>query len=377
MELIIDLSVFRKIKYLELLHKGHIVLVYIALFWRIIRYICSFLKKEKEPMKVLVKGATGQIGYAIVPMIARGIMLGPDQPVILHLLDIEQKIDDLNLLRMELLGSAFPLLKQVVATIDNVEACKDVNIAIMIAGYSRKDGLDTKDLMSKNVSIYKDVASVLEQHAAADCKVLVVTNPANTNALILKDFAPSIPEKNITCLTRLDHNIALSLIAEKVKVPVSDVKNVIIWGNHDAKQYPDINHATVTIKNEEKPVKECISDDHWLKTEFITNVQQRGAAFNRSQKAKKCALSCASAACDHIHDWVYGTPKGKWVSMGVYSDGSYGIPKDIIYSFPVKCEKGKWSIVQGLTIDALTREKMDVAAKDLKEEISMAKSCLD
>uniref|UniRef100_A0A7N2LH74 malate dehydrogenase n=1 Tax=Quercus lobata TaxID=97700 RepID=A0A7N2LH74_QUELO len=340
-----------------------------------------------------------QIGYAIVPMIARGIMLGPDQPVILHLLDTEQTNEALNSLKMELLGSAFPLLKQVVATSDNVEACKDVNIAIMIAGYSRKDGLDTKDLMSKNVSIYKDVASVLEQHAAADCKVLVVTNPANTNALILKQFAPSIPEENITCLTRLDHNIALSLIAEKVKVPVSNVKNIIIWGNHYANQYPDINHATVTIKNEEKPVKECIPDDHWnpspvkslwlylicicaysslqLKTEFITNVQQRGAAWNRSQKATNSALSCASAACDHIHDWVYGTPKGKWVSMGVYSDGSYGIPKDIIYSFPVKCEKGKWSIVQGLTIDALTREKMDLAAKDLEEEISMAKSCLD
>nr|XP_023893732.1 malate dehydrogenase, cytoplasmic-like [Quercus suber]POE59470.1 malate dehydrogenase, cytoplasmic [Quercus suber] len=328
-------------------------------------------------MKVLVKGATGQIGYAIVPMIARGIMLGPDQPVILHLLDTEQTNEALNSLKMELFGSAFPLLKQVVATNDNVEACKDVNIAIMIAGYSRKDGMDTKDLMSKNVSIYKDVASVLEQHAAADCKVLVVTNPANTNALILKQFAPSIPEENITCLTRLDHNIALSLISEKIKVPVSNVKNIIIWGNHYLNQYPDINHATVTIKNEEKPVKERIGDDHWLKTEFITNVQQRGVAWNRSQKATNSALSCASAACDHIHDWVYGTPKGKWVSMGVYSDGSYGIPKDIIYSFPVKCEKGKWSIVQGLTIDALTREKMDLAAKDLKEEISMAKSCLD
>ncbi|KAL0007698.1 hypothetical protein SO802_009200 [Lithocarpus litseifolius] len=206
----------------------------------------------------------------------------------------------------------------------------------MLGGIPRKEGMERKDMMSKNVPIYKEQASALEEHAASDCKVLVVANPVNTNALILKEFAPSIPEKNITCLTRLDHNRALSQIAERLKVNVIDVKNVIIWGNHSSTQYPDVNHAIVTTPNGERPVKELDTDDHWLKNEFINTVQQRGAAIIKARKASS-ALSAASAACDHMRDWVLGTPKGTWVSMGVYSDGSYEIPKDIIYSFPVKC----------------------------------------
>uniref|UniRef100_A0A7N2LGN8 malate dehydrogenase n=2 Tax=Quercus lobata TaxID=97700 RepID=A0A7N2LGN8_QUELO len=378
--------VFEKMEYLVLLQNGLVVLFTIAISWKLITYMWGSLKMEKEPMKVLVTGAAGmlaqpdslfgQIGYAIAPMIARGIMLGPDQPVILHLLDIAPAAEALNGVKMELLDAAFPLLKEVHATTDVTEACKDVNIAIMLGGFPRKEGMERKDMMSKNVPIYKEQASALEEHAASDCKVLVVANPANTNALILKEFAPSIPKENITCLTRLDHNRALSQIAERLKVYVTDVKNVIIWGNHSSTQYPDANHAIVTTTNGERLVKELDIDDHWLKNEFINTVQQRGAAIIKARKASS-ALSAASAACDHMHDWVLGTPKGTWVSMGVYSDGSYGIPKDIIYSFPVKCEKGKWSIVNGLKIDEFSRAKMDVTAKDLIDEKEVAHSCLN
>ncbi|KAL5571842.1 hypothetical protein UlMin_021439 [Ulmus minor] len=336
----------------------------------------SFLNVDKEPVRVLVTGAAGQIGYAIVPMIARGAMLGLEQPVILHLLDIEPAAEALNGVKMELIDAAFPLLKGVVATTNVEEACKDVDIAIMVGGFPRKEGMERKDVMSKNVSIYKAQASALEKHAAENCKVLVVANPANTNAVILKEFAPSIPEKNITCLTRLDHNRALGQISERLNVQVSDVKNVIIWGNHSSTQYPDVNHATVTANTGEKPVRELVKDDHWLNTEFITVVQQRGAAIIKARK-QSSALSAASSACDHIRNWVLGTPKGNWVSMGVCSDGSYGIDAGLIYSFPVTCEKGEWSIVQGLKIDEFSRAKMDATALELIEEKSLAYSCLN
>ncbi|XXG89646.1 hypothetical protein AAC387_Pa12g1599 [Persea americana] len=329
----------------------------------------------KEPVRVLVTGAAGQIGYALVPMIARGVMLGPDQPVILHMLDIPPAAESLNGVKMELVDAAFPLLKGVVATTDVVEACTGVNIAIMVGGFPRKEGMERKDVMSKNVSIYKSQASALEKHAAANCKVLVVANPANTNALILKEFAPSIPEKNITCLTRLDHNRALGQISERLNVQVSDVKNVIIWGNHSSTQYPDVNHATIKTRGGEKPVKELVSDGEWLKGEFITTVQQRGAAIIKARKLSS-ALSAASAACDHIRDWVLGTPVGTWVSMGVYSDGSYNVPVGLIYSFPVTCCNGEWTIVQGLQIDEFSRRKLDATAAELSEEKALAYSCL-
>ncbi|KAK8571907.1 hypothetical protein V6N13_047537 [Hibiscus sabdariffa] len=325
----------------------------------------------KEPVRVLVTGAAGQIGYALVPMIARGIMLGADQPVILHMLDIPFAAEALNGVKMELVDAAFPLLKGVVATTDVVEACTGVNVAVMVGGFPRKEGMERKDVMSKNVSIYKSQASALEQHAAPNCKVLVVANPANTNALILKEFAPSIPAKNITCLTRLDHNRALGQISERLNVQVSDVKNVIIWGNHSSTQYPDVNHATVG----DKPVRELVKDDEWLNGEFITTVQQRGAAIIKARKLSS-ALSAASAACDHIHDWVLGTPEGTWVSMGVYSDGSYNVPAGVIYSFPVTCKNGEWTIVQGLAIDEFSRKKLDLTGAELTEEKELAYSCL-
>ncbi|XP_023006038.1 malate dehydrogenase [Cucurbita maxima] len=330
----------------------------------------------QEPVRVLVTGAAGQIGYALVPMIARGVLLGSNQPVILHMLDIPPAAESLNGVKMELVDAAFPLLKGVVATTDVVEACTGVNIAIMVGGFPRKEGMERKDVMSKNVSIYKAQASALEKHAAANCKVLVVANPANTNALILKEFAPSIPEKNISCLTRLDHNRALGQISERLNVQVSEVKNVIIWGNHSSTQYPDVNHATVKLPSgEEKSVRELVADDAWLNGEFISTVQQRGAAIIKARKLSS-ALSAASAACDHIRDWVLGTPEGTWVSMGVYSDGSYNVPAGLMYSFPVTCRNGEWSIVQGLSIDEFSRKKLDLTAEELTEEKALAYSCL-
>ncbi|XP_010532637.1 PREDICTED: malate dehydrogenase, cytoplasmic 2-like [Tarenaya hassleriana] len=329
----------------------------------------------KDPVRVLVTGAAGQIGYALLPMIARGIMLGPEQPVILHMLDIPPAADALNGVKMELVDAAFPLLKGVVATTDAAEACAGVNIAVMVGGFPRKEGMERKDVMSKNVSIYKFQASALESNAAPNCKVLVVANPANTNALILKEFAPSISEKNITCMTRLDHNRALGQISERLNCPVSDVKNVIIWGNHSSTQYPDVSHATVKTSSGEKPVSDLVKDNEWLKGEFIKTVQQRGAAIIKARKLSS-ALSAASSACDHIRNWVLGTPENTWVSMGVYSNGSYEIPAGLMYSFPVTSRNGEWTIVQGLAIDEFSRKKMDLTAEELKEEKALAYSCL-
>ncbi|KAG2548459.1 hypothetical protein PVAP13_9KG186800 [Panicum virgatum] len=289
----------------------------------------------KEPMRVLVTGAAGQIGYALVPMIARGVMLGTDQPVILHMLDIPPAAEALNGVKMELVDAAFPLLKGVVATTDVVEACTGVNVAVMVGGFPRKEGMERKDVMSKNVSIYKAQASALEAHAAPNCK-----------------------------------------ISERLNVQVSDVKNVIIWGNHSSTQYPDVNHATVKTSSGEKPVCELVADDAWLNGEFITTVQQRGAAIIKARKLSS-ALSAASSACDHIRDWVLGTPEGTFVSMGVYSDGSYGVPAGLIYSFPVTCSGGEWKIVQGLPIDEFSRKKMDATAQELSEEKALAYSCLE
>ncbi|ERN00771.1 hypothetical protein AMTR_s00106p00146860 [Amborella trichopoda] len=329
-------------------------------------FIKSLTTSPKQPIRVLVTGATGmlvttkelklgQIGYALVPMIARGEMLGPDQPVILHLLDIPQTAEVLDAVRMELVDAAFPLLKGIVATSDLVKACTDVNIVVMLGGLRH---------------------SVLEKHAAPNCKVLVVANPANTNALIFKEFAPSIAEKNVTCLTRLEHNRVLGQIAQRLYVHVSDVKNVIIWGNHSSSQYPDANHATVTTATGERPVRELVSNDQWLKGEFITTMQQPGATIIKARKLVS-AFSEASAVCDHIRDWILGTPKDTWVSMGVYSDGSYGIPASLIYSFPVTCNGGEWSIVQGLEIDGFSRAKMDATTNDLISERALAYSCLN
>eukprot|EP00898_Chlorokybus_atmophyticus_P007708 jgi/Chlat1/7939/Chrsp68S07377 len=324
----------------------------------------------KEPKRVLVTGAAGQIGYALVPMVARGLMLGADQPVILHMLDIPPAAQALEGVKMELIDAAFPLLVGIVATTDVEEACKGVDVAVMVGGFPRKAGMERKDVMSKNVSIYKSQANALETHASKDVKVVVVANPANTNALILKENAPSIPEKNITCLTRLDHNRALG---QASRVP--EVKNVIIWGNHSSTQYPDVNHGTVKVSGSEQPIRQAVADDAWLDGEFVSTVQQRGAAIIKARNASS-ALSAASSVIDHVRDWVLGTPEGTWVSMGVYSDGSYNTPAGLVYSFPVTCKSGEWTIVQDLPIDQPSRQKMDATAAELQEEKAMALECL-
>eukprot|EP00890_Picochlorum_soloecismus_P000367 jgi/Picsp_1/1330/NSC_04810-R1_malate dehydrogenase len=325
----------------------------------------------KEPKRIVVTGAAGQIGYAICPMICRGAALGPDQPVILHMLDIEPAAQALEGVRMELVDSAFPLLSGVVATTDPEVAFKDVDYAVLVGGFPRKEGMERKDVMSKNVAIYKAQASALERLANADVKVVVVANPANTNALILMQHAPSIPKENITCMTRLDHNRAMGQLSERSGVHISKIKNTIIWGNHSSTQYPDVNHATI----DGTPAREVIKDDAWLDGDFIKVVQQRGAAIIKARKLSS-ALSAASSACDHLRDWVMGTQEGVWVSMGVLSDGSYGAPTDIIYSFPCTCQDGKWSIVQGLSIDANSADKMKITGEELVEEKAMAMECI-
>lgn len=322
--------------------------------------------------RVLITGAAGQIGYALCPMVARGAIFGPEQPVILHLLDIEPAAQALEGVKMELLDAALPLLEDVVVSTKPEEACKGVDVAVMVGGFPRKAGMERKDVMSKNVSIYATQAAALEAHASKDVKVLVVANPANTNALMLKEHAPSIPAENITALTRLDHNRALAQVAERAGVHVTKVKNVIIWGNHSSTQYPDVAHGTV----DGKPIREALADStEWLDGEFITVVQQRGAAIIKA-RGLSSAMSAASSACDHMRDWVQGTPEGTWVSMGVYSDGSYGQPEGLIYSFPCTCKDGKWSIVQGLELGPLAQEKLKITSDELVEERLLALECI-
>lgn len=305
-------------------------------------------------------------------MVARGAALGADQPVILHLLDIAPAEESLKGVRMELIDAALPLLVDVVTTTDPEVAFKDVDVAILVGGFPRKEGMERKDVMSKNVSIYQAQAAALEKHGSKTAKVLVVANPANTNALILSENAPSIPRENITALTRLDHNRALGQLAERAGVHCGKVRNAIIWGNHSSTQYPDVNHATI----DGKPAREVVADDAYLNDQFVKDVQQRGAAIIKARKLSS-ALSAASSACDHIRDWVCGTPEGTWVSMGVVSDGSYGAPKDVVYSFPVTCKDGKWSIVQGLSIDERSRKLMDATGEELVDEKKLALECLN
>eukprot|EP00803_Ostreobium_quekettii_P007204 evm.model.scf_2134EXC.2 EVM.evm.TU.scf_2134EXC.2 scf_2134EXC:4774-9585(-) len=324
-----------------------------------------------KPLRVLITGAAGQIGYALAPMVARGVMLGADVPVVLHLLDQPSAEEALKGLEMELIDSAYPLLQGIVTTTELTKAFTDVDIVIMVAGFPRKTGMERKDVMAKNVSIYKEQAPILEKLASKDVKVVVVANPANTNALILKENAPSIPPENITCLTQLDHNRALGQVAEHIPCHVSEVKNVIIWGNHSSTQFPDVNHGTVMGA----PIREVVENDDYWDKQFITNVRNRGAAIIKARNFSS-ALSAASAICDHVSVWIHGTPRGEWVSMGVISDGSYGVPEGLMYSFPVTCSRGRWNIVQGLEIDNFSQGKMKETADELVNERAMAMECL-
>eukprot|EP00761_Pharyngomonas_kirbyi_P011209 gb/GECH01011234.1/.p1 GENE.gb/GECH01011234.1/~~gb/GECH01011234.1/.p1 ORF type:complete len:374 (+),score=77.12 gb/GECH01011234.1/:1-1122(+) len=333
----------------------------------------SFINRStimaKSPVRVLVTGAAGQIGYSLLPMIASGLMLGKDQPIILHLLDIPPAEKALNGVVMELEDSAYSLLNKIVATTDAETAFKDVDIAILVGAFPRKQGMERKDLLQKNGQIFKTQGEAMEKHASRNVKVVVVGNPANTNCLIAKHYAPSIPARNFTALTRLDHNRARAQIAKHADTQVEDVHNITIWGNHSSTQFPDVNHAYIGSSN--KSVRSVINDDKYLNEEFITTVQKRGAAVIQA-RGLSSATSAAKAITDHVHDWMLGTPGDEHVSMAVYSDGSYDVPKDIIYSFPVRCRNGDWEIVQGFEINDFSREKMTVTANELLDEKKQA-----
>lgn len=320
-----------------------------------------------EPIRVVVTGAAGQIAYSILYMIAKGDVFGQDQPLVLHLLDIPPMMGVLEGVVMELADCALPLLVSVVPTADPAVAFKDVSAAFLVGAMPRKEGMERKDLLSANVKIFKIQGEALDQHAKKDVKVLVVGNPANTNAFICSYYAPSIPRENFTAMTRLDQNRAQAQIAARVGVPVANVKNVIIWGNHSATQFPDVKHAAVSVNGSEKSVYDAVNDTPYLQTDFVTTIQKRGAAVIAARKMSS-AMSAAKAATDHMRDWWNGTTGGRFVSMGVVSDGSYGVPRDIVFSFPVSIENKQWKIVQGLQIDDFARSKFDVTAKELLEE---------
>ncbi|KAL8162435.1 hypothetical protein V2J09_013924 [Rumex salicifolius] len=360
---------------MEMVEKVGVIGICLVLSYMMVKHIWGFLKIEKEAITVLVTAAAGEIGYSLVPEIAQGAMLGKDQPLILHLLDTEVASKALKAVQMELLDSAYPLLQGVVATTNVNEAWKGVDIGIILVDFPPlgiesliyNDAVDTK-----NTQVCKAYGFALNKHAAEDCKVVVAANKANTIALILKEFAPSIEAKNITCLTRLDHNRALGQISEKLGVPVSSVKNVIVWGNNEnLTQYPDANHAVVSTNDGQRRVLEVLasdSDRQWLNEDLIDAVQHRGDAVFEARKMKQSAFSTSKAICDHVHDWIHATPKGTWVSMGVWSDGSYGIEPERFYSFPVSCHNGQWSIIQGLKINEFSRRRMDETMKEVAQE---------
>ncbi|MFK7840203.1 MAG: malate dehydrogenase [Bdellovibrionales bacterium] len=316
----------------------------------------------KQPVRVAVTGAAGQIGYSLLFRIADGDMLGPDQPVILHLLEITPALGALEGVVMELNDCAFPLLAGIVTSDDPNVAFKDVDYALLVGSMPRKDGMERKDLLSANGSIFGPQGKALNDHASRNVKVLVVGNPANTNALIAKENAPDLAAECFTAMVRLDHNRALSQLSEKTDAHSTDVQKMIIWGNHSATQYPDIHHASVKGASAIDAV-----DQKWYESDFIPTVQQRGAAIIKARGASSAA-SAASAAIDHMRDWALGTKDGDWVSMAVPSDGSYGIEPGVIYGYPVTCAGGSYQIVQGLEINEFSRAKMDATDDELREE---------
>ncbi|XP_055917667.1 malate dehydrogenase, cytoplasmic [Eupeodes corollae] len=320
-----------------------------------------------EPIRVVVTGAAGQIAYSLLYMVARGEVFGREQPLILHLLDIPPMAGVLQGVVMELADCALPLVREVIPTTDPAVAFKDVSAAFLVGSMPRKEGMERKDLLSANVKIFKVQGQALDQYARKDIKVLVVGNPANTNALVCSHYAPSIPKENFSAMTRLDQNRGTAQIAAKLSVPISAVSNVIIWGNHSATQFPDARNAKVTVGGAEKAAWDAIGDTSFLEGPFVEIVQKRGAAVISARKMSS-AMSAAKAACDHMHDWWNGTKPGQFVSMGVISDGSYGAPKDVVYSFPVEIKNKQWSIVQGLTLDDFAKSKLAITSKELLEE---------
>ncbi|MDA2813364.1 malate dehydrogenase [Nocardiopsis sp. RSe5-2] len=315
------------------------------------------------PVNVTVTGAAGQIGYALLFRIASGQLLGPDTPVKLRLLEIPQAVKAAEGTAMELDDCAFPLLKGIDIFDDATQAFDGVNVGLLVGARPRSKGMERADLLEANGGIFKPQGEAINAGAADDVRVLVVGNPANTNALIAQAHAPDVPAERFTAMTRLDHNRALTQLARKLGVGVTDIKKMTIWGNHSATQYPDIFHAEVNGTTGAK----AVDDEAWLRDDFIPTVAKRGAAIIEARGASSAA-SAANAAIDHVHDWVNGTPEGDWTSAAIPSDGSYGVPEGIISSFPVTSRGGKWEIVQGLEIDAFSRERIDASVQELVEE---------
>ncbi|MFE6663171.1 malate dehydrogenase [Streptomyces sp. NPDC057697] len=317
----------------------------------------------RTPVNVTVTGAAGQIGYALLFRIASGHLLGPDVPVNLRLLEIPQGLKAAEGTAMELDDCAFPLLRGIEITDDADKAFDGANVALLVGARPRTKGMERGDLLSANGGIFKPQGKAINDNAADDIKVLVVGNPANTNALIAQAAAPDVPAERFTAMTRLDHNRAISQLAAKTGAAVSDIKKLTIWGNHSATQYPDIFHAEIAGKN----AAELVDDEAWLADTFIPTVAKRGAAIIEARGASSAA-SAANAAIDHVHTWVNGTAAGDWTSMGIPSDGSYGVPEGIISSFPVTTKDGVYEIVQGLDINEFSRARIDASVKELTEE---------
>jgi malate dehydrogenase len=316
-----------------------------------------------SPVTVTVTGAAGQIGYALLFRIASGQLLGPDTPVHLRLLEIEPALKAAEGTAMEVDDCAFPLLTGIDITADARAAFDGANVALLVGARPRTKGMERGDLLSANGGIFKPQGEALNAGAASDIKVLVVGNPANTNALIAASHAPDIPGDRFTAMTRLDHNRALSQLAKKTGAPVSEISHLTIWGNHSATQYPDWSQATIGGR----PAEEVVGDRSWLEDTFIPTVAKRGAAIIEARGASSAA-SAANAAIDHVFDWVNGTPEGDWTSAAIMSDGSYGVPEGLISSFPCTSSGGQWSVVQGLDVDDFSRGKIDASVAELVEE---------
>lgn len=316
----------------------------------------------KTPKHIAVTGAAGQICYSLLFRLAAGDLLGKNQPIVLHLLEIPQAMGALEGVVMELSDCAFPLLHRIEACDDAKVAFKDIDYAFLVGARPRGPGMERKDLLEANAAIFSTQGQALNDAAKRNVRVVVTGNPANTNALIAMKNAPDIDAGNFTALTRLDHNRAIAQLGDKCGVLLSDVKRMTIWGNHSSTQYPDIHHATVKGKNALSLV-----DERWFSDDFIPVVQQRGAAIIKA-RGQSSAASAASASIDHMRDWIFETPAGDWVSMAIPSDGSYGIDEGVIYSYPVEVKDGLYSIVQGLDINEFSREKMDATEKELREE---------
>ncbi|MEW6313377.1 MAG: malate dehydrogenase [Pseudomonadota bacterium] len=325
----------------------------------------------KHPIRVAVTGAAGQIGYSLLFRIASGEMLGKEQPVILSLLDITPALPALKGVAMELEDCAFPLLAGIETSDDPRTAFRDADIALLVGARPRSKGMERKDLLEANGAIFTVQGKALNEVASRDVKILVVGNPANTNALIAMKNAPDLKPQQFTAMMRLDHNRACAQVALKLGKPVASVKKVVVWGNHSSTQYPDLSHAEIDGQS----VTKLINDQTWIEQTFIPTVQKRGAAIIEA-RGLSSAASAANAAIEHVRDWVLGTPAGDWVTMGIPSDGSYGIPASVIYGYPVTCNNGIYRIVQGLSVNDASRARMQITLQELHEERDAVKHLL-